>query len=87
MLFDTPRGPMAIVYDRTDGFHQAKLNPKQLEPWVDYWKSKVKTTFTSDRKEVTVIDILGRAETVPVINGNAELELTGSPKIVYGLKF
>ena len=87
LLFETPRGPMAILYDRTDGFHQAKLNPKQLEPWVNHWKTNVKTVFESDRKDVTVLDVLGRGRMIPVNRGKVELELNGSPLVVYGLKF
>ena len=78
---------MAILYDRTDGFHQAKLNPKQLEPWVNHWKTNVKTVFESDRKDVTVLDVLGRGRMIPVNRGKVELELNGSPLVVYGLKF
>ena len=87
MEFTTPRGKMAVVYDRTDGVWQSK-NTKDFahkEAWKDHWKTHKEHRFKSSRKEIRVVDAIGREMRVPVENGTVSLTLSGAPLIVYGL--
>jgi len=85
--FQTPRGKMAVLYDRTDGYFFSKNTPDFVhkEPWVKAWKSETPHLFKSSKAEVAVVDPIGREKTLPVKNGEVSLILSGSPLIVYGL--
>ena len=87
--FSTPRGPLAILYDRTDGFFltEGKENFIESEPWIDGWKTHRQITFDTDQPEVIAIDPIGRAKTIKAIGGKVTLELSGAPLMVYGLNF
>lgn len=88
--FETPRGPLAVVYDRTDGYiltDRKKKNFAAAEPWVDTWKTRRNKIFDAVGDEVTVIDPIGRAKKVQAKNGKVTLELSGAPLMVYGIKF
>ena len=88
MLFDTPRGDLAILYDRIDGYFQSERTPdfKHTEPWVKAWPTERDHTFSASGKEVTVIDAIGRTRKIPAQDGRVTLKLSGSPVMVYGLK-
>lgn len=87
--FSTPRGPLAFVYDRTDGFFLTERTKEfaGTEPWVDTWKSRRKAVFDAAGDTVTVVDPIGRAKTVRAVNGKVTLELSGAPLMVYGIRF
>ena len=88
MEYSTPRGKMAIVYDRTDGTQQSK-NTKDFvhrEAWVDHWKTHRAHDFKSNLKEVRTVDAIGRETKIPVREGIVSLTLSGAPLIVYGLE-
>lgn len=87
--FDTPRGPLAIVYDRTDGYFLTKRAKDYAapEPWVDTWKTRREKTFNAVGDKVTVIDAIGRSRTVEAKNGTVTLTLSGAPLMVYGIQF
>ncbi|MDR3708194.1 MAG: hypothetical protein P4L33_07820 [Capsulimonadaceae bacterium] len=91
LLFSTPRGPMAVLWDRTDGY---MLNTRRdiktdkfaaPEPWVDDWKTKVALELPASGKSLRVIDCVGRERTIPAANGTANVTLDGAPRIVYGV--
>ena len=90
--FDTPRGKLAILYDRTDGTNLAKLSPRfrtpdfrHKEAWEEHWKTSAEHVFNASGADVTVIDSIGRRKTVPVRNGKVSLVMNGAPLMVYGL--
>lgn len=87
MLFDTPRGDLAILYDRIDGYFQSRNTPdfKHAEPWVKAWPTERNHVFKAAGGEVTVIDSIGRARKIPAADGKVTLKLSGSPVMVYGL--
>ncbi|MBS1372322.1 MAG: hypothetical protein HPZ91_20455 [Lentisphaeria bacterium] len=87
--FETPRGPLAFLYDRTDGYFltERKKNFAGTEPWVDTWKSRRKATFDAVGGEVTAVDPIGRAAKIPAKDGKVTLELSGAPLMVYGIRF
>ncbi|WP_081721983.1 hypothetical protein [Geminisphaera colitermitum] len=92
LLFDTPRGPMTILWDRTDGY---VLSEKQKdfaspEAWTDEWRSRVSTTLplAHGQTTLTAINSIGQRKQVPADAANKStvtLKLTGAPVIVYGL--
>lgn len=88
LLFDTPRGGMAIIWDRTDGYVLTERvkgqRYKTPEPWLNRWKSHVDVSFPAAR-DAYAIDPIGRKSPLKVKNGKTTLHLTGSPLIVYGL--
>jgi hypothetical protein len=85
---DTPDGPMAILWDRTEGFVQSTQSADYAatEPWVDPWKSHKTVSFATAQAEVTVVDGIGRRTTIAAHDGKVELTLSGAPLIVYGLR-
>jgi hypothetical protein len=87
-LFDTPRGPLTVLWDRSEGFVQSKRTPDYVtpEPWVEHWTSRVTAHFETDAPRVTVIDCIGRRRSVEARDGAVTLELTGAPLMVYGLR-
>lgn len=87
--FNTPRGPLTIVYDRTDGYFLTKQTKDYAapEPWVETWKTRRDKTFNAVGDKVTVIDAIGRSRTVEAKNGKVTLTLSGAPLMVYGIQF
>jgi len=93
LLFDTPRGKMCVLWDRTDGY---RLNTEPVdpvskkfispEPWVNDWKTTVAVTVPTSGKSVQEIDCIGRQRQLPVTHGSVMIKLDGAPKIYYGLQ-
>lgn len=87
LLFDTPRGPMAVLWDRSDGYVLTERSDNFVspEPWVDTWKTRVKTTVPVTGESLTQVNVIGQSETLPARSGKAELVLSGAPVVVYGI--
>ncbi|MDR1284236.1 MAG: hypothetical protein LBK99_25970 [Opitutaceae bacterium] len=93
LLFDTPRGPLAILWDRTDGYilTEKTENFASPEPWIDQWRSRLPTTLpvASGHGNVTTINSIGqRRNMTPATTARGPeitLKLTGAPVIIYGL--
>lgn len=89
LLFDTPRGKLAVLWDRTDGLvltkHKDGVPYASPEPWVDETGARIERMFPAER-EVKVIDAIGREKIVKASGGRVRLTLTRSPIMVYGLK-
>ncbi|HPW75448.1 MAG TPA: hypothetical protein PLJ32_05680 [Kiritimatiellia bacterium] len=94
MTFDSPNGPFAILYDRTEGtetrWHAPVRRVKgapffHYEPWFNHWRVVKKHTFRATKDVVTVTDVLGRTQTFAASNGEITLELTGAPVVVHGI--
>lgn len=86
LLFSTPRGPLAVLWNRADGYVLTeKANPFITpEPWIDTWKTKAPTRLPA-AGVVTVINSIGQSREVPAANGSVILSLDGAPRLVYGL--
>ncbi len=91
-FFRTPRGSMAIIYDRKDGYYPydgmftGRPFAGHLEPWLDHWKSHTDYRFEAPKGFVVVRDAIGRTRKVKAdANGRVTLKLSGAPLIVYGL--
>jgi hypothetical protein len=93
-LFSTPTGPLAVLWDRTEGYNLRTQGPRQraageaffhFEPWLENWRKKTLYRFKTTCREVTVRDAVGRTRTVRAAGGHAAIELTGAPVFVRGL--
>ena len=90
LLFDTPRGPAAVMWGRWDGhwltFKDADGIVRHREPWLDRWPTKkaIRLPATSGGNVVRV-DSIGRRRSVASKDGWTDVVLDGSPCIVYGL--
>lgn len=88
LLFNTPRGPLAVLWGRWDGMllswkdEDGVCNHKN--PWENRWWTK-KTFDFAAHGDVTCIDSIGRARTLTPAGGIVSVELSGSPCLVYGL--
>lgn len=89
LLFERDGREIAILWDRTDGYIQAKkaADFAHREPWVDHWKSFRTAEIPAAGTELTVCDAIGRRRTLPAPGNRAELRLSGSPVILYGTNF
>ena len=87
LLFGTPRGHMAILWYRADGYVLTKKSETYASPeaWVDEWKTKVPMDLPASGANLRVLDCIGRETNVSAVGGKARIILTGAPLIVYGL--
>lgn len=85
--FDTPRGPMSILWDRSDGYVLTQDKPDFVSPeaWVDTWKTHTPVSIRTKGDKIHVINAIGQEQTVPAPGSKATLQLTGAPVIVYGM--
>lgn len=89
LLYDTPRGPLVVLWSRADGY---LLNTHGRdgsfftadEPWVDTWQTKTEYGFPADGT-VTEIDAIGRRRVLPSAAGRTAIVLDGAPRLYYGL--
>lgn len=89
MAFQTPRGTMAIAWDRSEGFilnrdHLKGRRYASPEPWVEQWAKSVEVSFPVTG-EPTCVNVIGQARRLASEGGMATVRLTGAPTIVYGL--
>lgn len=89
LLFETPAGPVAVLWNRAEGYLLTERRDTYVspEPWVEAWHTRtaVKLPAASPGARVRVLNAIGQ-ETVPaVVNGQIELLLDGAPVVVYGL--
>ncbi|MBQ6009530.1 MAG: hypothetical protein IJL17_13405 [Kiritimatiellae bacterium] len=94
LVYNTPRGPLALLWDRAEGFKLTDHAPVKRvcgapffhwEPWHDHWRVKKPRTFKAAGPSVTVVDCIGRRRTVPAREGRVTLVLDGGPRFVWGL--
>ena len=89
ILFDTPRGALSVLWDRSEGYRQAERKTDYVspEPWIEHWRKRVPVSLNTTQDQVTVIDCVGRRESIRADDGKVKLSLTGAPVMVYGLGF
>jgi hypothetical protein len=89
LLFDSPRGPLSVLWDRSDGYvlTERKEHFASPEPWLDRWETRTEVTLpvAPGHDSVTVINEIGQRHNVSSANGRVTLPLSGAPVIVYGL--
>ena len=94
LVFDSPEGPLALLWDRAEGDLLVKHAPKprvkgapffHYEPWMRHWRVRTVREFKALGDEVTVIDPIGRKKTFKAVDGRVSLALEGEPVFVRGL--
>ncbi|WP_432510521.1 hypothetical protein [Kineococcus sp. SYSU DK001] len=92
LLFDTPRGPLSILWSRADGYTLNTGAPKEAdgfwpspEPWVDTWRTRTTVQLPATGATVTQVDSIGRRTELPVVDGTVSVVLDGAPRMFYGL--
>ncbi|MEI8410737.1 MULTISPECIES: hypothetical protein [unclassified Kribbella] len=89
LLFETPDGPMTVLWSRQDGYLlNADHEPNQSyyphpEVWQDDWPSK--TRLAVPGAKVVEIDCIGRRRVLTGQGGRITITLDGAPKIYQGL--
>ena len=90
LLFDTPRGPAAVMWARWDGLclttKDADGAVRHREPWLDRWPTKKAIRLpVASGFDVVRVDSIGRRRQIAANDGGTDVVLDGSPCIVYGL--
>ncbi len=87
LMFGTPSGPMAIIWDRADGYTLSPTTGTYAAPeaWVDPWPTKTNLSVPASGGIVTAEDCIGESTTLTASGGSVNLTLDGAPRIYYGL--
>ena len=86
IMFDTPKGPMSIIWDRIEGDILPRPNGNSSpEPWISSWNIQTELTLPCKEESITVLNAIGQKESIPVKDHKATITLTGAPVIVYGM--
>ncbi|TMR23819.1 hypothetical protein ETD86_06590 [Nonomuraea turkmeniaca] len=91
LLFDTPRGKLAILWSRKDGYilnrdHGADQWYPHPEAWVDHWPTKTSLSLKTSGPAVREIDCIGQERTITASGRRVEITLDGAPRLYYGLE-
>ncbi|NUR69521.1 MAG: hypothetical protein HOU81_01735 [Hamadaea sp.] len=90
LWFDTPSGPVAVLWNRADGYllnttgRRTDWHFPAPEVWADPWPTKVSLTVAA-RDSVTELNAIGQSRQLPVADGQVTVTLDGAPRIYYGL--
>ncbi|WP_328332215.1 hypothetical protein OHA70_13465 [Kribbella sp. NBC_00382] len=93
LLFNTPRGQAAVLWNRTDGYILNTAGPRddwrfpEPEVWVDTWATKTNLTVCARTATVKQVDCIGQESTVTRSAGKVTVRLDGAAGIFYGLDF
>jgi hypothetical protein len=91
LLFDTPLGQAAVLWNRADGYVLNTDGPRTdwrypaPEVWVDPWTTKTNVVLPARAATIKQLDCIGQQSTIPRRNGTATLKLDGAPRVFYGL--
>jgi len=90
LLFDTPAGEAAVLWNRADGYVlNADHDPAGAyfpapEPWVDHWPTKTPLKVKAAGSTLTQVDCIGQRRTLPAAAGCATAVLDGAPRLFIG---
>ncbi|MGW9209646.1 hypothetical protein ACWGR4_21960 [Embleya sp. NPDC055664] len=91
LLFDSPDGPISILWSRKDGYILNAAHPTDSgwfaapEPWVDPWPTKTTLSVQAAGTTVREVDCIGRERTLTATGGRVGVRLDGAPRIYHGL--
>jgi hypothetical protein len=91
LLFDSANGPLAILWNRTDGYVLNADHPQDSqrfpgpEVWQDPWPSKLRLRVAAAAGTVTEYDSIGRRRWLAASGGLVDLVLDGAPRAYLGL--
>lgn len=88
LLFSSPRGSFAVLWNRADGYRLTYKSSDYVSPeaWKNTWKTTTSTSIPAQEESIVVINSIGQRKEVRSHGGYAQIELTGAPVIIYGLK-
>lgn len=84
LLFDTPSGAIAVLWNRAEGFIQ-KHNALSPEPWVDTWRVHTELELPAAGESLKLVNVIGQKIRLRAPDHKATISLTGAPVIVYGI--
>lgn len=91
LLFDTADGPLAVLWNRTDGYllnadhpHDSPRFPGP-EVWQDPWPSKLRLRLAAAGDTVTEYDSIGQSRRLSANGGLVDVVLDGAPRAYLGL--
>lgn len=86
IMFDTPKGPMSILWDRMEGDILPRPNGENSpEPWVSSWNLQTELTLPCTGESIIVLNAIGQQKSIPAKDNKATVTLSGAPIIVYGM--
>ncbi|MDR6867479.1 hypothetical protein J2Y69_002082 [Microbacterium resistens] len=91
LLFDTPDGPAAVLWNRADGYVlNADHDPSGWwfaapEVWIDPWPTKTSLTVPVLGASAHQVDAIGRTTALTVTGSSVTITLDGAPRVFYGL--
>lgn len=89
--FDTPDGPVTILWNRADGYILNTAGARNdwkfpaPELWTDPWATKVDVALPAIGASVRQLDSFGRTTELAAAGGAVTLRLDGAPRVFYGL--
>lgn len=93
LLFDTPRGPLMVLWSRKDGYvlnadHGSDAFYPSPDPWVDVWKTKTTLPMRAATANgtVTQIDCVGTQQRLKARDRKVDVVLDGAARFYYGLE-
>lgn len=90
LWFDTPQGPVTVLWNRADGYllnttgQRTDWHFPAPETWVDPWPTKTALRLAAT-SAVRQVDAIGRTKNLSPTNGRVTVTLDGAPRIYYGL--
>lgn len=92
LVFDTPDGKAAVLWNRADGYilnpvhdPSPERNFPAPEVWVDPWPTKTRLTVKTSGTAATQVDAIGQRTALKVNQRRTTITLDGAPRIFYGL--
>ncbi|MEU7000007.1 hypothetical protein [Nonomuraea sp. NPDC046570] len=90
LLFDTPDGPVSILWTRKDGYHlNAGHGADDFHPhpeaWVDHWPTKTYLTLRTTGPTVREVDCVGQERSIHATGRKVRVKLDGAPRVYHGL--
>lgn len=91
LLFDTPLGHAAVLWNRADGYllntdhDPADWHFAAPEVWVDPWPTKTHLTLPASGGAVFQLDAIGQRTDLAVDAGSVDITLDGAPRVFIGL--
>lgn len=89
MAFRTPRGALAVAWDRSDGYVLTRRPPEgkrflSPEAWEDKWETRVDFALPV-LPGATAANAIGQERPLEMAGGTAIVRLSGAPQIIRGL--
>jgi len=90
LLFDTPAGEAAVLWNRADGYllnkdhDPAGWHFPAPEVWVDHWPTKTTLSVPTSGSTLKQCDCIGQCKTIQAGGKQASVVLDGAPRLFVG---